>query len=172
MNDRDLTITFSVDQTPEQAFAAIRDVRSWWSQAAEGSTDRVGDEFSYRYQDLHQSRHRLVELIPGQKLVWLVVDADLSFVENRSEWKGTRLCFELSRRDDRTEVRFTHLGLAPQQQCYDACSRGWTYYINESLRPLITTGKGRPDPLLGTALGGGRVGGPSAAGAGHHQVDD
>jgi hypothetical protein len=30
MNNQDFTAAFTVDQTPEEAFAAINNVRGWW----------------------------------------------------------------------------------------------------------------------------------------------
>ena len=56
MNDQNLTITFTVDQTPEEVFTAINDVRGWWSGEIEGSTDQLGAEWPYRYQDIHYSK--------------------------------------------------------------------------------------------------------------------
>jgi hypothetical protein len=38
--------TLSVDQTPDEVFAAINDVRGWWSENIVGSTDSVGEEFT------------------------------------------------------------------------------------------------------------------------------
>src|SRR5262249_10087760 len=35
MNNQNFTTGFSVDQTPEQAFAAINNPRGWWSEAIE-----------------------------------------------------------------------------------------------------------------------------------------
>ena len=40
---------------------------------------------------------------------------------------------------------FTHVGLAPDDECYEACSDAWGSYIKHSLRSLITTGKGQPN---------------------------
>jgi hypothetical protein len=40
----------------------------------------------------------------------------------------------------------THVGLSPALECYDNCSGGWGFYFNRSLRKLITTGVGEPDP--------------------------
>ena len=143
MNDRNLSSTFTVDQTPEEVFAAINNVRGWWSGEIEGSTDKLGDEFTYRYKDVHLSKQKISELIPGKKVVWLVLDGHLKFVEAKSEWKGTKITFEITRKGGRTEVRFTHVGLVPDFECYGACSNAWGSYINGSLRSLIA-GKVQP----------------------------
>jgi hypothetical protein len=144
MNDQNFTTSFTVDQTPEEAFAAIKNVRGWWSgePGIEGSTDKLGDEFTYRYKDFHSSKQKITELIPGKKVVWLVLDSHLNFVEDKSEWKGTKITFEIARKGDKTEVRFAHVGLIPDYECYSACSNAWGSYINGSLRSLITAGKG------------------------------
>ncbi|MDB5259751.1 MAG: hypothetical protein JWO73_959, partial [Candidatus Taylorbacteria bacterium] len=102
-----------------------------------GSTDKLGDEFTYRYKDLHYSKQKVSESIPGEKVVWHVLDADLSFTQKRTEWIGTDIIFEISRKGDATEVRFTHAGLVPSFQCFDDCAGGWSFYINDSLRNFI-----------------------------------
>jgi hypothetical protein len=68
----------------------------------------------------------------------------IQLVLPKTEWKGTEITFEVSKKGDKTEVRFTHLGLVPESECFDACSNAWGSYINGSLRSLITTGKGEP----------------------------
>ena len=73
MNNQNLTTTFTVDQTPEEAFAAIKNVRGWWSEEIEGNTGEPGDEFTYRYEDVHRCKMKLTEVIPGKKVVWLVL---------------------------------------------------------------------------------------------------
>jgi hypothetical protein len=35
--------------------------------------------------------------------------------------------------------------LVPAFACYGDCSDAWGFYINDSLRSLITTGKGQPN---------------------------
>ncbi len=154
MTEQNLTATFTVDQTPEEAFAAINHVRGWWSGEIEGGTDKLGDEFTYRYKDVHYSKQRITELIPGKKVVWLVLDSYLKFVEDKSEWNGTNITFEIGKKGDQTEVRFTHVGLVPQVECFNACSNAWGFYITGSLRSLITTGKGEPNQKKGD---GGKV---------------
>jgi len=141
MNAQNFTTTFTVDQTPQEAFAAINNVRGWWSGEIEGGTGKLGDEFTYRYQDLHYSKQKLTELIPGKKVVWLVSDARLNFTKDKSEWTGTEITFEISEKGGKTEIRFTHLGLVPEAECFNACSNAWGFYINGSLRSLIATGK-------------------------------
>ena len=148
---QDFTVVISVDQTPEQVFQAITNVRGWWSGEIDGPTDQLGGEFTYRYQNLHYSKQRVTDLVPGKRVEWLVLDSHLSFVEDKREWNGTRMIFEIATKGDKTkggktEVRFTHAGLVPTGECYGACSSAWSGYIRDSLRSLITTGKGQPNP--------------------------
>ena len=145
MNTPNLTFTITVDQTPEEAFAAINNVRGWWSGEIDGNTDTLAAEWSYRYEDIHYSKQRITELVPGKRVAWLVVDSYLNFVDDKKEWNGTEITFEISRKGDQTEVRFSHLGLNPEVECFDSCSSAWGFYINTSLRNLIATGKGEPN---------------------------
>lgn len=142
MTSQNFTTSFTVDQTPEEAFAAISDVRGWWTGEIEGSTGKIGDEFTYRYKDVHYSKQKLIEVTPARRVVWLVVDARLQFTKDKSEWKGTKLTFEISPKGGKTEVRFTHAGLVPDFECYDACSSAWSSLVGGNLRRLIANGKG------------------------------
>ncbi|HZY47685.1 MAG TPA: SRPBCC domain-containing protein [Candidatus Bathyarchaeia archaeon] len=139
------TTTFLVDQTPKEVFDAINNVRGWWSGNIEGYTDKLGAEWTYRYKDLHRSKQKITELVPNKKIVWHVLDSYLSFVKDKTEWNGTDVVFEISRKDDQTQLTFTHAGLIPEFECYDDCSNAWGGYVNGSLRRLITKGKGQPN---------------------------
>ena len=145
MSKQDYTTAFTVEQTPKQAFDAINNVRGWWSGEIEGPTDKLGDEFTYRYKDIHYSKPKLIEVVPDQKVVWLALDSYLNFAEDKTEWNGTKIIFEIASKGGKTEVRFTHQGLVPQIECFENCSSAWSYYINGSLRSLIATGKGQPN---------------------------
>jgi activator of Hsp90 ATPase-like protein len=139
------TTTFTVDQTPDEVFAAINNVRGWWSGEIEGDTARLGDEFTYRYQDLHLSKQQITESVPGKRVAWEVVDGYVNFVQDKTEWIGTTITFDISKTGGKTEVRFTHRGLVPDFECFGSCSSAWAFYINSSLRDLITAGKGEPN---------------------------
>lgn len=143
MNEQNYTTTILVDQTPAEVFAAIIKTRIWWTgePGVEGNTDKLGDEFDYRYKDVHYSKHKITELVKDQKIVWHTMEAQLNFVPEKSEWTGTDIVFEIMQKGTQTEVRFTHIGLVPSIQCYGDCSGAWSYYINECLRGLIVTGK-------------------------------
>ncbi len=146
---KDFSTSFTVDESPREVFDAINDVRGWWSGEIDGRTDELGAEFTYRYKGLHRSTQKIMELVPGQRVVWHVSDARLRFVEDETEWNGTDIVFEIARRGDKTEVRFTHVGLVPRFQCYGECSGAWGFYVNDSLRRLIATGRGAPNPKEG-----------------------
>jgi uncharacterized protein YndB with AHSA1/START domain len=143
MTAQSFTTTFAVPQSPEQVYAAITDVRAWWSGNIDGRTDAVGEEFTYRFKEFHRTTQKITELVPSKRVVWRVTDSYINFPD-ATEWTGTDIVFDIERKGDSTEVRFTHDGLVPSFECYDACRRGWTFYVTDSLRRLITTGQGQP----------------------------
>lgn len=142
----DFTTTVAVAPPPDEAFEAIRSVRDWWSGRIEGTTSDVGDEFTYEVPDVHWCKLRVTEVDPPRRISWLVLDSWLAFTEVKDEWTGTTVIFDVFEQDGLTHVRFTHDGLTPDFECYELCSNAWTGYVTGSLRQLITTGVGRPNP--------------------------
>ncbi|HMK19653.1 MAG TPA: SRPBCC domain-containing protein [Chitinophagaceae bacterium] len=145
MTTKDFTTTILADNTPEEVFNAINNVRGWWSEEIEGSTDKLNSEFDYHYEDVHRCKIKVVELVPNKKVVWSVLDNYFKFTKDKSEWKGTKIIFEIAEKDSKTEMRFTHQGLVPAYECYEICRDAWTGYIQKSLRNLITSGVGQPN---------------------------
>ncbi|WP_456845470.1 SRPBCC family protein [Cellulomonas sp. P5_C6] len=152
MSEKDFTTTYTVDQTPDEVFAAVTDVRGWWVDAIEGGTAELGDEFVFHNEPIHVSRQRLTDVVPGELVEWLVLEAELSFVEDKAEWTGTRIRFEITPEGSGSRLRFTHLGLVPAQECFEICHNAWSWYINVSLRRRITTGTGLPGQVPAEAL--------------------
>lgn len=147
MTNQSFTTVVFVDQSPEAAYDAINNPRGWWGKDIEGQTDRLGEEWVYRYKDLHISRQKTSELVPGRRIVWDVVECQMSFLKDKGEWTGTKLVFDIARKGDKTEIRFTHQGLVPQVECFDICKNAWSGLVADSLKQLIETGKGLPDTV-------------------------
>jgi hypothetical protein len=145
MKSDNYTTSFTVNQSPKEVFDAVNNVRGWWSGEIDGDTDRAGAEFTYRYKDMHRTTQKITEWVPDSKVVWHVEDSRINFVKDKTEWDGTDIVFEIQKKGSETELRFTHVGLVPTIECYGGCSGAWGHYINESLKSLITTGKGQPN---------------------------
>jgi hypothetical protein len=146
MNNKSFTTSLLVDATPDKVFNAINNARGWWSEDIEGSTDKLNAEFNYHYKDIHIAKMKVTELIQDKKVAWLVLENYFNFIKDQNEWKGTTIIFEISPKDKQTEIKFTHEGLVPEDECYNVCHDAWTSFINKSLRDLITKGKGQPNP--------------------------
>ena len=138
----DYTTTVEFAQSPDDVFAAIACVGDWWLGDVTGAADRVGAEFTYRYQDLHDSTQRVTEFDQGRRIVWDVTDSALSFVDEPDPWTGSRIVFDLQPSGDGTRLVFTHEGLTPEKECYDACSAGWDHFVVGSLRRFVESGVG------------------------------
>jgi hypothetical protein len=129
-------------KAPKEVFQDVLNVREWWSgyhsEEFEGSTEKLNDEFGFSAAaGAHYSKQKLVELIPGKRIVWLVTDSDFDYIKKRDEWTGTKLIFEISKEIDKTKLTFTHQGLTPEVECYNSCAPSWTQYLQNKLLPLI-----------------------------------
>jgi hypothetical protein len=133
-----------VNQTADQVFDAINDPRRWWSENIEGNTTTQGAVFYYHYRDIHRATFKITELVSAKKVVWHVLHNDFNFIQDKTEWNGTDIVFEINKIGDQTEVRFTHVGLVPEYECHAVCTDAWGTYIKHSLFDLITKGKGDP----------------------------
>ena len=144
MKKQDYNASITVAATAKEVFKNINSVSTWWTEDLEGSSRNLHDEFTVRFGEVHVSKQKLVEVIQDRKVVWLVTDSRLNFIEDKHEWTNTKISFEISNHDAKTQINFTHVGLVPQVECYHACVQGWDHYIKGSLLKLLTEGKGTP----------------------------
>jgi hypothetical protein len=145
MNTSNYNTTFLVNHSPNEVFEAINNVRGWWSEEIVGNTNQPDAIWSYHYQDVHRCELKIIEVVPNKKVVWQVLDNYFSFTEDKNEWIGNRLVFEITPMGNQTQLQFTQIGLVPQNECYDICQNAWDTYIQQSLFNLITTGEGQPN---------------------------
>lgn len=135
-----------VSKSPKEVFNCITNVPNWWSKDFSGSSYQLNDEFIIHHPDQHYSKQKLVEVIPGKKIVWLVTDSTLYWLqENQHEWTNTKMIFEISTAGDKTSLHFTHEGLIPEKRCYTICVKGWTMIITNWLFHFITYGTPSPE---------------------------
>ena len=73
-----------------------------------------------------------------------MTDSKLNFIKDKQEWTNTKIVFEVLTQNNKTQIHFTHVGLIPGIECFDACSNAWSEYIHGSLLNLINTGEGQP----------------------------
>jgi len=142
MKHNSFSKTFTTDQSPKKVFTAFNNVRQWWSGLYEetitGNTDKLNDEFTFvAGGGAHYSKQKLVELVPGKKVVWRIIESNLSFLEKTDEWTGTHIIFEISGKGNKTQFVFTHEGLTAESECYDSCAPAWSQYLLTKFLPLV-----------------------------------
>jgi hypothetical protein len=142
MDNKDFTTSILVNQSPTEVFHAINNVCSWWQGEITGATEKLSDEFTYQMGDVHFSKQKLVEVVPGKRVVWLITESRINFVANKEEWLNTKVVFDIAKEEDKTRLTFTHEGLVPTIECYGGCSGAWGSLIEKSLFSLIANGKG------------------------------
>lgn len=145
--DINFSRVYTFEASPAAVFNAINDVRAWWSEDFAGASAKPGDEFDVNFSDIHYSKQRITVMEQNRKVDWLIMARKLTFLENMSEWNGTTVSFNIDETGGKTRLTFIHYGLVPEAECYTNCSKGWTYYLEQSLVPLIRSGAGAPNRL-------------------------
>ena len=144
MDQNDYQCAITVNVSAKEAFDASRRVSEWWTNSLEGQSQNRGDVFTVRFGDTFVTIE-LTDVVDSKKITWQVTDCYLHWLNDKTEWNGTTMNFEIAPKNDSTEIRFTHIGLVPEIECYNDCQKGWDQYIKQSLFKLITEGKGYPD---------------------------
>jgi uncharacterized protein YndB with AHSA1/START domain len=126
--------SFQTSQSAEKVFNTLLDVRSWWTglfgENIKGDSSQLNDEFTFKAGNgVHYTKQKLIEAEPNKRIVWLVTESNLNFVETPDEWTGTKIRFDISGQSGKTDVTFTHEGLVPKFECYNGCAGAWTQYL-------------------------------------------
>jgi hypothetical protein len=143
MDQPNFNTSILVYQSPAEVFKAVNNPRAWWKDDIEGVTDQLNAEWNYHFGDNHRCKIKVVELIPGKKVVWLVEENYFKFTKDPAEWTGNKIVFDIAPKGDKTQLTFTQIGLVPSYECYPVCRDAWTGYIQKSLNSFISTGKGQ-----------------------------
>jgi hypothetical protein len=140
MENKSFTTRIEVAKPQQEVFGCITEVPRWWSTDFEGNSRSFNDEFIIHHPNTHFSKQRLVEVIPYNKIVWLVTDSNLSWLQHdKQEWTGTKMIFEISTNANNSRLDFTHQGLSPEKECYAKCAEGWKMVIEDWLFHYIST---------------------------------
>jgi hypothetical protein len=133
--------TIEVEKSNQDVFNCILDVSNWWSKDFEGSSKELNDEFVIYHPNAHYSKQKLIETIPHKKIVWLVTDSTLYWLQDdKHEWTNTKMIFDIRAKGAKTVLHFTHEGLVPEKECYSRCEQGWKMIITERLFNYIING--------------------------------
>ena len=142
MGQNDFTGSISAKISPDEAIKKISHVPGWWGVSFSGNDEKQGDQFVIKMGGDSFFDFTVQELVPGKRLVWLVTDCYMPWFADKKEWANTKLIFDLTENNGITTLNFTHEGLTPAIECYQACEKGWTHWIKTSLFSYFTTGKG------------------------------
>ena len=140
------TAIIEVSKSPQEIFDCLKEVSKWWSKDFGGNSSQLNDEFVIHHTNQHYSKQKLVEVIPVKKMVWLVTESTLHWLQkDKHEWTNTKMIFEITTAGDKTTLHFTHEGLIPEKECYTICEKGWSMIIKNWLFHFITYGTSSPE---------------------------
>ncbi|MES2947370.1 MAG: SRPBCC domain-containing protein [Pseudomonadota bacterium] len=115
---------------------------AWWTGNTQGDAATAGGMITFRFSaggvEIGGFDMKVLELEPDRQVLWQVVDGP-------AEWIGTRVSFNLKQSGDHAIVLFKHQGWKEPVEFMHHCSTKWAVYLM-SLKALVETGKGTPNP--------------------------
>ena len=113
----------------------------WWTHNTQAES-KVGGALRFRFiadgVDIGGFDMKVLELQPGKRVLWQVVDGP-------KEWVGTRISWELKQEGEYSIVLFKHQDWKEPGEFMHHCSTKWAIFLM-SLKSLVETGKGAPSP--------------------------
>jgi uncharacterized protein YndB with AHSA1/START domain len=132
----DILHRIGIESSVDDVYAALTTVdglAGWWTK----DTSAVGGVLQFRFIPGGFDM-KVVELHPGKRVLWQVVDGP-------EEWVGTTVRWDLSQEGDYAIVLFAHEGWAQPVEFMYHCSTKWATFLM-SLKALVETGQGAPAP--------------------------
>ncbi len=122
-----------------EALASLEDLVGWWASTATGSGS-PGSRFQLGFAGLDETITWQVDTaVAPTSVAWTCVSHT-----GLPDWDGTKLVFELSEHESAlTVLKFRHIGLVPQLDCYEQCRAGWEHFL-PSLKAYSEEGLGTP----------------------------
>src|ERR1700761_7370842 len=131
MNTTDYQKIITVNKPTNEVYNAItRHIADWWSNDLTGAAAKAGDSFNIAFNNTRKT-FEIKEAIPNNRVVWKCTKAYIDYdpLQNKSEWVGTEMIWNLSHADNGTTLTFVHDGLNQELECYDICESGWNHFI-------------------------------------------
>jgi uncharacterized protein YndB with AHSA1/START domain len=114
---------------------------AWWTTNTTGES-KVGGVLKFTFSaggvEIGGFDMKVLALQPARRVLWEVVSGP-------TEWIGTHVCFDLKQSGDHAIVLFEHRGWKEPVEFMHHCSTKWAIYLM-SLKSLVETGKGSPNP--------------------------
>ena len=85
MQEQNYQTSITVNASVHHPYDCINSVTKWWTENMQGSSQQLNDEFTVHFGDVHYSKQKVVEVVPGKKVVWLVTDSKLNFIKDKQE---------------------------------------------------------------------------------------
>ena len=124
-----------------KALTTREGLAAWWTNNTQGES-KVGGVIQFRFSaggvEIGGFDMKVLELHPAKRVLWQVVDGP-------AEWIGTKISFDLKQAGDYAIVLFKHEGWKEPVEFMHHCSTKWAIYLM-SLKSLVETGKGTPNP--------------------------
>ena len=124
-----------------KALATRAGLAGWWTDNTQGES-KVGGALQFRFSaggvEIGGMEMKVLELQPARRVAWRVVDGP-------AEWIGNRISFDLKQAGDHSIVLFKHQDWKEPVEFMHHCSTKWAMYLM-SLKSLVETGKGSPNP--------------------------
>ena len=148
MENKNYHRTIVVNSSVEEAMKKICKINLWWRKDFSGNTAKLNDKFTVPFGELNGEisfvDFVISEFVPDKKVVWKVTNCNLPWFKDKKEWNNTEVVFKLSEEDGKSKIDFTHIGLVPEVECYEACEKGWDGHITNDLEKFINEGKAIP----------------------------
>lgn len=124
-----------------QALTTREGLAAWWTHNTQGDA-AAGGALTFRFSvdgvEIGGFDMKVLELEPSRSVLWQVVDGP-------AEWICTRIRFDLQQSGEHAIVLFKHQGWKEPVEFMHHCSTKWAMYLM-SLKSLVETGKGTPNP--------------------------